>query len=221
MARITWRDRSVYGIETRRGLFVLAQMSVSPFLIFFDAFRERDAWDDIDLEETPILFCRAVTKQFLKNSRMTRHKAVEPRAVDGLPTRWIFPRPASRKVTLWPGTDRERSVISPFSGGMLVEKDVYNHTGGPYKHPSGVYDAVVMPEIDPADHATIDAHETTSLGVFPGLNERLYQCHRAGRNVSPEKAFLFGHEMPDDFDVWLDISYGGPERAEPCLALFR
>jgi hypothetical protein len=139
VGRVVFREAHVVSVETRRGLYVLGQMSRAPFILFFAIFRDSDEWDDVKPEELPILCCIPVTRQFLQSTRITKHRSVPPRAIQSLPRRWIHPRNhESRTVRLWPGTPHSVEMITIGEGGSLVEKDILGHRGGPYKHPSGV-----------------------------------------------------------------------------------
>lgn len=220
MSRVIWKEGNVVSVETRRGHFVLAQMSRSPYMVFYDAFRTQDAWDDIDASDLSVLFVAAVTRQFTRESRVTRQKKVAAPPITALPSRWIHPHPESAKLTLWAGTAEEREVVSAYMGGALVEMDILGHTGGPYRHPSGVFDAVVRPSIDPKDDATIDGHELDVLGVFPSLNERLYLCQEAGRALDPLKDVIFERPLPTAFTVYVDVTWR-PQASEALLSLYR
>ncbi|XXT22439.1 hypothetical protein WME94_12850 [Sorangium sp. So ce429] len=44
MRRVTWGAGNVIDLETRRGVFVLAQMCRSPYLLFFRHFRRDRDW---------------------------------------------------------------------------------------------------------------------------------------------------------------------------------
>jgi hypothetical protein len=222
MARVIWKDGHVISVETRTGLYALAQMSREPYLLFFNAFSNDDRWDGVDLASTPILFCQAVTRQFLIHSNVAKRPEIKPLVVTELPTRWIHStiKFKPRKASIWQGTTHERTLLT-HDGAALVEKDVLRHKGGPYAHPSGVFDRIVIESIDPKDDATIDAHELTSLGVFAATNERLYLCHTFGRNVDPEKDLLFDRDMPIDYDVYFDVTQNAEahrKRLEPLYA---
>lgn len=189
-------------VESRRGHFVLAQLTREPFMIFFRIFRRKDVWADVDLANVPVLFCKAVTRQFLQKSRITRHDiAPHPTAV--APNRWIESRGDFGHVTVWPGTTYARKVPVLGHGGALVAKDVMGHQGGPYKHPSGTCDRIIKARL--TDRRVIDAHELTSMAVFPATNERLYQCEQAGENVDPEKDLIFRRPLPACYRTYVDI----------------
>ena len=91
------------------------------------------------------------------------------------------------------------------SGASLVLKDVEGHQGGPYRHPSGVFDELLIPTLSATDEGVVSDHEVTSLGAFPELNERLYLCHKMGRRVSPWADLLLDRPIPEAYSVYLDI----------------
>lgn len=222
MARVAWKDSAVVSIQTRKGHHVLAQMSRDPFLVFFDVFRsDPGQFAGIDLEDAPILFCSAVTRQFLKSSSVERLTELAPRAVRELPTRWIHRHPESYSATVWSGTEHERTFISLGPGGALVEKEVLHHQGR-YDHPSGVFDRVLIANIDPNDDETIDAHEMTSLAVFPATNERLFLCEQLERSLDPEKDVLFDREIPLEYSRYVDIVSASSDTEQAALlSLYR
>lgn len=205
MARVTWKSGHVISIETRTGLYALAQLTREPFLIFFDAFSTDNDWEHFDLTTTPILFCKSVVRQFLQCSHITKHRGIQPLHVTHLPTRWIHATGDFRKVQAWPGTPHEREFWTIGEGGSLVEREILRHDGGPYAHPSGLFDRIIMESIDPSDSDTIDQHELDSIGVFPATNERLYLCHKLGRNVDPDKDILFNRDLPLDYATYIDV----------------
>ena len=111
MAAIRWKKNKVISIGTRRGsVYVLAQMLDEPFLAVFNLFREDDEWADVDLTNIPLLFCRSVTRQFLKYSR-TRKVSVAPHIETPVSDQWIDAFPGTRSTTLWSGTSLEREMI--------------------------------------------------------------------------------------------------------------
>jgi hypothetical protein len=221
MARVVWKDGHVLSIETRTGHYALAQMTREPFLVFFDAFSTDNKWRHIDLATTSVLFCKAVTRQFLQCSNIAKQRNMKPLHLTDLPTRWIHKTPESRKVRVWPGTQHEREFIWIGEGGSLVEKDVLRHKGGPYAHPSGVFDRIIIESIAPSDSDTIDRHEIDSLAVFPATNERLFLCHTLGRNADPDKDILFNRDLPLDYATYIDVIRGGTaEELVPLKKLY-
>ena len=77
MSRVPWKEDKVISIETGSGIFVLAQMLRSPYLAIFDTFRTTNQWDDTYLDALRVLFCKAVTRQFISCSNVQR-QSIEP-----------------------------------------------------------------------------------------------------------------------------------------------
>ena len=207
MGRVIWKENKVLSIETRKGIFVLAQMIKSPYLIFFNSFQEDNKFKDTNLENTPILFLHAVTKQFLKNSNIETLK-IKPITDYQPPKLWIQEDADSRKVTVWKGTKNEKEFISfGKNGASLVEKDILKD--GKYNHPSGIYDKLIK-HINPKniDINSIIDYELTSIEVYPSLNERLFLCNQKGTNVDPAKNILFNIDMPLEYEKYVDIVSG-------------
>ena len=75
---IPWKSGKVISIRLRNGVYVLAQMVREPYLVFFNHFKEENSWKGVTLKEENILFCKAVTRQFLRSSPVTIVKDLEP-----------------------------------------------------------------------------------------------------------------------------------------------
>jgi len=43
-----WKEGKIISIETRKGIFVLAQMLKSPYLRFYNVFKEDEEWGGVD-----------------------------------------------------------------------------------------------------------------------------------------------------------------------------
>jgi hypothetical protein len=65
-----------------------------------------------------------------------------------------------------------------------------------------------MESIPLSDAATIDRHELTNIRVFPELNERLYLCFCAGKNVAPLRDLYFDRPMSDDYMPYVELIAG-------------
>ncbi|MCX2679075.1 hypothetical protein OOZ15_03900 [Galbibacter sp. EGI 63066] len=190
MARLTWKEGTMLSIETRKGVFALAQMIKSPYLAFFDIFSEQINFKDAPLDNKRLLFCSAVTKQFLKSSNIMKLKGVAPEQNLNIPKYWIKIFPGSRDTVVFQGTDKERNlaVLGEVPGGQLIEQNIEN---GGFQSES-----VVLDTIPTDDDKTIAQYETTSLGVHPELNERLYLCYLNDKNVDPMKLIYFDKDLP-------------------------
>src|SRR5262245_56095252 len=111
MARFVWKEDAVVSLQLRDNSFVLGQLLKSPYMVFFNTFSATDAWNpDAAQESTPLFFC-AVTKQFLKYSPIGKSPKLHPKKFDELPSHWITVFHGSRKVTVWQGTPRERTLL--------------------------------------------------------------------------------------------------------------
>ena len=73
-----WKSGKVVSIRLRNGVYVLAQMVREPYLVFFNYFKEENSWKEVTLKEENILFCKAVTRQFLRYSPVTIIKDLDP-----------------------------------------------------------------------------------------------------------------------------------------------
>lgn len=196
MARVAWKEDAIISIETREGIFVLAQMLKSPYLLIYDCFKESNDFDDVNLSDTPMLFCHAVTRQFLKSGNIQKLnlKGIKH---ENLPKRWISPTAEARKITVWEGTPDEKELIIIGEGGKLIEEDIYR---------SGMQEAkVIMPSISFSDEETIDKHELTNISIYPEFNERLYLCYKFGKNVDPYKDLVFNRPIPTDYKKYIEI----------------
>ncbi len=224
MGRVTWKDGAVFSVETRKGLFTLAQMSRHPFVFFFDCFQEENEWDAGALADLEPLFCVSVTKQFLKQSQIEKQKHILARSALEIPDRWIHPSANMVRRTVAAGTALAREVFLPASAALVL-KDVMNHQGGPYRHPSGVFDEVLVPDLSAVGEERSQDHEMTSLGVFPALNERLYLCHLMKCRVSPWADLVLDRPISADaYAVYLDIVFpnrsASPSDKDALRALF-
>ena len=72
-----WKSGKVISIRLRNGVYVLAQMVREPYLVFFNHFKQENSWKGVTLKEENILFCKAVTRQFLRSSPATIVKNIE------------------------------------------------------------------------------------------------------------------------------------------------
>lgn len=200
MPKVIWRANRVISIETRKkdenrkeNVYVLAQMINRAQLLVFNLFSTDNRWENIDLENAPILFCIYVTKQFIRNSNVYVQdikplKNYEPSKYQ-IATLNPF---IDRKVRLWEGTEDEREImILGEGGGQLIEGDI----DGP----------IIIPFIPFDDDETIDKYELTDVRIYAEFNERLYLCYKFGRNVDPMKDLVFNRPIPLEYKEYIDI----------------
>lgn len=196
MARIRWREGTLLSIPLRNG-FALGQMFQEPYLVVYDQFRDDEDWD---LEDPRILFFAAVARNVV--SRCTALAARRPVPTsEALPRTWIHVHPSATRVTVWPGTPRQRELILiGKGGGDLVELDL--RARGPRDPP------VVRRDIEFSDAASLDDHELTNIRTHPEFLERLALCKHFGRNVDPLKDLLFQREIPVEYQAYVAILAG-------------
>ena len=124
MKKVIWRANQVISIETKRkdenrkeNVYVLAQMINKAQLLVFNLFNKDNVWDNVNLEEAPVLFWTYVTRQFISNSNIFKQK-IEPLR-DYEPPKYRIDTIGAeiRKVTLWEGTPDERKVLILGEGG--------------------------------------------------------------------------------------------------------
>ena len=200
MKKVVWRNNQVISIETKRkdenrkdNIYVLAQMINKAQLLIFNLFNKDNNWENVHLSEVPILFCVYVTRQFISNSNIYK-QAIEPLSEYPIPKYVIHPLGMGhRKVTLWQGTPDEREVlVMGTGGGRLIEGHIGDHK-------------VIIPNIPPTDHDTINKYELTGVHIYAEFNERLYLCHKFGGNVDPMKNLTFNMPVPIEYKEYIDI----------------
>lgn len=214
--RVTpWKEDKIISIETRKGVFVLAQMLKSPYLRFYNAFREDENWGKIDVSIFDTLFTNAVTsKQFLKLSNISVIKEAVPDNERDEEKNWIKKKKGSRTIKVWGNTEYEKEfiILGSEAGGNLVEIDIWK--SGIRAHPSGVIDAMILEDIPLNNSNIIDKYELTALAVYPSMNERLYLCYKMNKNINPAKDLAFDREIPMDYKVFIEIMSIGEDKEE-------
>jgi len=200
MKKVIWKANQVISIETRRkdetreeNVYVLAQMIDKARLIVFNLFNKNNVWENVNLNDTPVLLCTYVTRQFISKSNIFKQK-IEPLTEYSPPKYRIkISSIGSRRVTLWKGTPDEREVlVLGLGGGQLIEDHTEN-------------DKIIIPEISAADSETIDKYEITNVRIYAEFNERLYLCYKFGKNVDPMKDLAFNRAIPSEYKEYVDI----------------
>jgi len=196
---ISWKENKIISIETRKNIFVIAQMLKSPYIRFYNCFGQDEKWDNIQIKDIETLFTNPVTKQFLKFSNISEAKNIAPDLERKDNNYWIEGLGETKKMKLWQRTENEIEFITLNGnlGGRLIYKDI---TKG------GKQDKKIIKDNIPLnDTETIDNHELTGLAVSPLTNERLYLCYKAGKNVNPHKDLQFGREIPLRYKNYFDL----------------
>ena len=140
-----WKSGKVISIRLRNGVYVLAQMVREPYLVFFNHFKEENSWKGVTLKEENILFCKAVTRQFLRSSPVTIVKDLEPLLDYRLPKEWIYSHMGGHPITV-SVKGRECQVAGFGQRLSLVEAD--KDSGLPEDNPlMGLFQAYILPDI--------------------------------------------------------------------------
>ena len=198
-----WKSGKVISIRLRNGVYVLAQMVREPYLVFFNHFKEENSWKGVTLKEENILFCKAVTRQFLRYSPVAIVKEVNPLLDYELPKEWIYSHIGGHNITI-SVKGRERQVAGFGQRLSLVQAD--KESGLPEDNPlMGLFQAYILPDIQEKDWERVGQAELMSIEVFPTLNERLYLCFLHGKNVNPELDISLGKPLPNDYETYIDI----------------
>lgn len=200
MATIKWKENALIAIKLKSGKYCLAKMLISPYIVFYNyQFDDINNWEK-GIENSPSeLFCSAVAKQFLKNSTIVKLKTGKLEITHTYPTKWIKVFPESRKVTIWENTENELSffIIGSPAGGQLIKRDISK---------KGIQkEEIISSKIDLNDNETIDKYETTSIGLFPQLNERLFLCFKFSKNIDPEKDIVFNRQIPFEYKTYMEM----------------
>ncbi|MCD8455103.1 hypothetical protein G1K75_12455 [Tenacibaculum finnmarkense] len=199
MARIHWKENKILSIETRKGLYVLAQMIAEPYLVFYNTFNTNQDWGNVDLENIPVLFHTAVAREFLNFSNITTIKSIKANKKEDLNPKRIKTESIYRNVKTWEGTDKEIDFLIKGEGGILIEKS-------PYVNVSFGEEKVLKHKIDAIhDSELIDDSELERILFSPGLNERLFLCYKYGKNVDPLKDLIFNRDIPLDYEVYIKL----------------
>lgn len=203
LPKIIWKANQVISIETKRkdenreaNVYVLAQMINKTDLLIFNLFNTNNIWEKIDLNYVPVLFCTAVTRQFIRNSNIFKQDikslvGYEPPKVkiDSLGL-------GSRYVTVWKGTPDERKILILGQGGGRLIENMF---------PESLEDKIIKKSIPSADLETIEKHELTAVRIYAEFNERLYLCYKMKKNVDPMKNLIFDLPIPKEYKEYIEI----------------
>ena len=116
------KSGKIISIRLRNGVYVLAQMVREPYLVFFNHFKGENSWKGVTLKEEDILFCKAVTRQFLRSSPVTIVKDLEPLLDYRLPKEWLYSHMGGHPITV-SVKGQERQVAGFGQRLSLVQAD--------------------------------------------------------------------------------------------------
>lgn len=202
MSIIRWKENRLISIKLRNGKFILAQLLQAPYMIFFNLYNNSAIWSDINIEEKNIIFCHAVTRQFIKSSECSVITNISPLVNYTPPTEWIHAVHSTTKV-LHINNTSDRTVVLIAKDPMLVRKYILNSEKN--TDPSGIYEKVLQYDLKPKDFDKITSIELTTIEMYPYLNERLLLCHKFNKNVDPYKEIIFDQTLPDEYLDFVNI----------------
>ena len=180
-----WDKGNVLSIKLRDDLFTLAQVSVSPCLMFFYVANRDVVWQKVDLNHVDLLFCVAVA-----TARMKPLIAEQVDASGAIPTSLPMPKLVIKPRLNFAGGHA-------FRGGDLIEMDDRGETTG-----RPIIKGNLSVE---TDTETIRQYELTNMWVVPEkLRDRLIRYFDTGVNWDPHKELVFpGITAPPKKTAWL------------------
>ncbi|UVD80147.1 hypothetical protein NWE55_02310 [Myroides albus] len=208
MARIVWKEGKFISIETRKGLYVLAQMTLNIYLVVYNNFRFDENWEESDLSNLEVLCCVPVTRQFIQKSTITNLKFKIELPLN-LPKYWLISDHISNKRIIFENTKNEIEVLLLGLGENLIYDDIKDRSN---------FDRPIVQKVAFNDNDIIDKYEVTNIRIYAEFNERLYLCYKIGKNVDPLKDLIFNRDIPIEYEVYLKI-ISGKITEEEWLAL--
>lgn len=183
MKTIKWVDDAVLVVEVDEGVYTLAQMREHGLMEFFDVFRTVDEWEDVDLNDRPILFCLFIAKNALKTLFLRCLTAGEVK---------VNQRPILKKMLSF------RWVSEGLYTADLIElSDSYSSIGA----------TVLKPDLCPDnDLAIIEGHDFCGVCGDPvKLQRRLRVYYNTGIDWDESRMFTFpALKTPDAARVFSD-----------------
>lgn len=217
MSRVPWRVGKVISIETRDGIFVLAQMIQDPYIVFFNVFNDSHNWPSTELESIPVLYIAGVTRQFVSKSNVKYLKHIDAVTVDQ-PKAWIHPNQDFVYRTIWTELPIELTVCYYGDhGGSLIERDITAPDFASFNNS----ERVIVEVLPSGNFDAIEGYELTTLRTFPHENERLYLCYLFKKNVDPEKELMFDLPLPHEYHRYMSMSEVPPDVLESVKEIVR
>jgi hypothetical protein len=193
MAKTVIRENNVLAIETRTGLFVIAQALKHKTLVFFNLFTTDPLSFQSDLNEAEFLCIITPTKGFFHNTEIIK---LEIKPAEGL-VRYRGQNRLKRKSSaatfdakVYENTSDEVVIPCCFLGELKLVDSQLNTL------------KLLSKE---KDSDIIYSHQLDSMGVYGELNEKLYLSYRYGKYVEPWKDFIMGNP-PLEYKVYFQIA---------------
>lgn len=121
-----------------------------------------------------------------------------------LPSKWLYGGLGSGKRILCLN-GKEREVLIPVGYYSLVERDLDIYENN---HIHGLFKKILIDNITQEHWEKIINIEDMSIDVYPNLNERLYLCYLAGKNVNPTLDIDLGKDVPESYETFIDLITG-------------
>ena len=186
MKNFRWKENQVVGIEIEDNIFIIAQLLISPYIVFFNSFHKAFPKTTTQLENLSVLMVKGVTSQYLNTSNIEKLDIL-PIQNFKPPREWIAMNPEAFKTTLWENTENELELILiGENGGKIVSRDITRK--------GFQVDCLVAKDALSEGVEKFQSIETKGLAVNPTFTERLKLCRLFNKNVDPEKELCFGFE---------------------------
>ncbi|MCL2579766.1 MAG: hypothetical protein FWE32_07000 [Oscillospiraceae bacterium] len=202
MSKIVIRENNILAIETRSGLFVIAQALKHKTLIFFNLFTTTPMSFNVDLSKAKILCCITPVKNFYNQAEIIKLKTLANAHIkdydkrnhlslnyftsSGLDTG------LQKDVRIYAGTEDE--IVIPFlRTGDLRLVDWQLNT---IQYLSKEYDGDI-----------INQHQLETMGDYAELCERLYLSYRYGKYIEPIKDYIMGN-TPIEYKTFFQMIAG-------------
>ena len=198
-SRIIWKKDSLFSIRLRNGHYALLQMlSIGGQVAVFNCFQETDKWSDVRLSADKVLFTGTILRSITSRSVTAIHKDVVPVANLKCSEERISIGDGFRYVTVWKGTDDERTFLMMGVGENRLRRTDYENDRYREEYtPIAIEDFELYEDV-----------ELTGLYDYPEFNERLLLCELFGRNVDPLKEIAFNRSLPLEYRTYIDIISG-------------
>jgi hypothetical protein len=193
MAKTIIRENNVLAIETRTGLFVIAQALKNKTLVIFNLFTTAPQSFDADLINAEFLCCVTPVKAFFDTATIVKLKIKHADGIEHYKEQnhlsFELLTTAVRNVKVYENTNDEVIIPVAFMGELrLVDSQINT-----LQHLSKRKDIDI-----------IYSHQLDTMGLWGELNERLYLSYRYGKYIEPNKDLIMGN-TPLEYKVYYQI----------------
>ena len=188
------RKDTILAIETRKGLYVLAQSIGNYTLVFFNIFYENiDQFNCIKLNKKDILCCITPVKTFFKKANIEKIKIT--------PLLDIFDQNKKDHVTFELMSLAKTYIIY---SGTKDELEI-NYWDGDLRLVNWKIEKIK--KLDKIkDKRIIEKYQFDTMGMYGELNEKLYLSYRYGKYVEPLKDMIMNEKLPLEYKTYFLIT---------------